>query len=114
MIVNKFPLAAESGHIYGAEWNGTSTTAWTRTDEAVGFPDPNPYVAGATSYGSPFDDISPWKDMTIVEDAEAGTMVKIPKFWYTLTQTNGGGMKIQIANEETEGFREYESTKCFS
>lgn len=96
-------LTSEPAHIYGASWNGTSTTKWTRTDEAADFADPVPYVSGATEYGSPFDDLYPWKDMTIVEDDDAGTMVKIPKFWYKLTQ-NGAGMSIQIADKEVEGY----------
>lgn len=33
-------------HIYGASWDGSSTTKWTRTDEAAGFTDPVPYVKG--------------------------------------------------------------------
>ena len=89
--------------IYGVSWDGTSTTAWTRTDASASFSDPVPYVSGASSYGSPFDDISPWKDMTIVEDTDAGTMVKIPKFWYKLSQ-NGSGMSIQISNDPQDGF----------
>lgn len=96
-------LTSEPTHIYGASWNGTSTTKWTRTDEAADFADPVPYVSGATEYGSPFDDLYPWKDMTIVEDDNAGTMVKIPKFWYKLTQT-GAGMSIQIADKAVEGY----------
>lgn len=96
-------LTSEPAHIYGASWNGTSTTKWTRTDEAADFADPVPYVSGATEYGSPFDDLYPWKDMTIVEDNDAGTMVKIPKFWYKLTQ-NGTGMSIQIADKAVEGY----------
>lgn len=90
-------------HIYGASWDGTSTTSWSRTDDAALFTDPVPYILGATSYGSPFDDKMPWSGMTIVEDSEAGTMVQIPKFWYKLTQ-NGVGMKIQIADDEVDGF----------
>lgn len=90
-------------HIYGVSWDGTSTTAWTRTDDAADFTDPVPYVAGASSYGSPFDDRMPWSGMQIVEDDEAGTLVSIPKFWYTLTQ-NGAGMKIQIADMPLDGF----------
>lgn len=89
--------------IYGVSWDGTSTTTWTRTDDAVGFTDPVPYVAGASSYGSPFDTISPWKDMIRVTDAQAGEMVKIPKFWYKLSQ-NGSGMSIQISNGPQDGF----------
>lgn len=89
--------------IYGVSWDGTSTTAWTRTDASANFADPIPYVTRASTYGSPFDDISPWKDMTIVEDSEAGTMVKIPKFWYKLSQ-NGSKMSIQISNGPQDGF----------
>lgn len=50
-------------HIYGASWDGTSTTKWSRTDEAAEFTDPVPYVAGASSYGSPFDSLQPWAGM---------------------------------------------------
>lgn len=89
--------------VYGVSWDGTSTTLWTRTDVAANFADPVPYVSGATDYGSPFDDIYPWSGMTIVEDAQAGTMVKIPKFWYKLTQ-NGAGMSIQITDKATTGY----------
>lgn len=98
-----YELEIDYAHVYGAEWDGTSTTAWTRTDAAANFTDPVPYVAGASSYGSPFDNLYPWKDMTIVEDANAGTMVKIPKFWYKLTQT-GNAIKIQIADDEKDGY----------
>lgn len=88
--------------IYGAEWDGTSTTAWSRTDAAAGFTDPVPYVAGATSYGSPFDNIMPWSGM-VKSERTGGTMVAIPKFYYKITQ-NGAGMKIQITDGEVEGF----------
>ncbi len=87
--------------IYGVEWDGTATTKWTRTDAAETFTDPVPYVAGATSYGSPFDNISPWKDMTI-EERTGGTMVKIPKFYYKL-EHKGNGLKIQISESEFDG-----------
>lgn len=89
-------------HIYGASWDGTSTTKWTRTDEAAGFTDPVPYVKNASSYSSPFDNLQPWAGMTKSERT-GGTMVAIPKFWYKLTQ-NGAGMKIQIADKATAGF----------
>lgn len=89
-------------HIYGASWDGTSTTKWTRTDDAASFTDPVPYVSGASSYGSPFDDLQPWAGM-VKSERTGGTMVAIPKFWYKLTQ-NGNGMKVQIADKETSGF----------
>lgn len=88
--------------IYGAEWDGTSTTIWSRTDDAASFTDPVPYVAGATSYGSPFDALYPWSGMAKSERS-GGTMVSIPKFWYKITQ-NGNGMKIQIADKQKDGF----------
>jgi len=88
--------------IYGVEWDGTSTTAWSRTDSAAEFTDPVPYVSGATNYGSPFDDIMPWAGM-VKEERAGGTMVKIPKFWYKITQ-NGTGIKIQISGAPVDGF----------
>lgn len=89
-------------HIYGASWDGTSTTKWMRTDEAAGFTDPVPYMSSISNYGSPFDSLQPWSSMVKSERA-GGTMVAIPKFWYKLTQ-NGTGMKVQIADKATMGF----------
>ena len=91
--------------IYGVEWDGTASSAWTRTDMAAEFTNPYPYYAAMQDTpSSPFDNISPWKDMQIVEDAEAGTLVSIPKFYYKLSQNNGVGLKVQISNEPIEGF----------
>lgn len=89
--------------IYGAEWDGTATTKWSRTDDAANFVDPTPYVAGATSYGSPFDNLMPWSGMVRVTDPEAGELVAIPKFWYKWTRS-GSTMKLQVADAATEGF----------
>lgn len=89
-------------HIYGASWDGSSTTKWTRTDEAAGFTDPVPYVQGVSKYSSPFDDLQPWVGM-VKSERTGGTMVAIPKFWYKLTQ-NGNGLKIQIADRAQSGF----------
>lgn len=91
--------------IYGVEWDGSSSPAWTRTDSAVGFTDPVPYYAGMTDTpSSPFDDILPWSGMVKVTDAEAGELVAIPKFYYKLSQsTPGSGMKIQISELQFEG-----------
>ena len=97
-----YPLELAHVHIYGASWDGTSTTKWSRTDEAAEFTDPVPYVAGAKSYGSPFDDRLPWSGM-VKSERTGGTMVAIPKFWYKLTQ-NGSGMSIQIADRAVEGY----------
>ena len=89
--------------IYGVEWDGTATTKWSRTDDAANFVDPTPYVAGATSYGSPFDNLMPWSGMVRVTDPKAGELVAIPKFWYKWTK-NGNRLKLQIADRETDGF----------
>ena len=97
-----YPLELAYTHIYGASWDGTSTTKWSRTDEAADFTDPVPYVAGAKSYGSPFDDRLPWSGM-VVSERTGGTMVAIPKFWYKLEQ-NGAGMTIKIADRAVEGY----------
>jgi hypothetical protein len=97
-----YPLELAYVHIYGASWDGTSTTKWSRTDEAAEFTDPVPYVAGASSYGSPFDDRLPWSGM-VVSERTGGTMVAIPKFWYKLEQ-NGAGMTIKIADRAVEGY----------
>ena len=97
-----YPLELAYTHIYGASWDGTSTTKWSRTDEAAEFTDPVPYVAGASSYGSPFDTLQPWAGM-VKSERTGGTMVAIPKFWYLLEQT-GSGMSIKIADKKVAGY----------
>ena len=88
--------------IYGVSWDGTSTTKFSRTDAAASFTDPVPYVSGASSYGSPFDSISPWCDMARVTDSTAGELVSIPKFYYKWTKT-GTTMKLQISEASFTG-----------
>lgn len=87
--------------IYGAEWAGTSSPIWTRTDDAALFSDPSPAVNNGDG-SSPFDTIMPWAGM-VREERTGGTMVKIPKYWYKWTRT-GEAMKLQIANQATSGF----------
>ena len=89
--------------IYGVTWDKTSTTKLSRTGDATLFEDPVPYVAGANSYGSPFDNLYPWSEMTIVEDANAGTLVTIPKYWFKWTNSDTE-LKLEIANYAAEGF----------
>ena len=90
--------------IYGAEWDGTSSPAWTRTDLASDFVDPVPYYSGMTATpSSPFDNIMPWAGMEI-EERTGGTMVKIPKFWYLITKS-GSSIKVQISSVERTGYR---------
>ena len=88
--------------IYGAEWDGSSSPAWTRTDDAVGLASPSPAVNNGDG-SSPFDEIMPWAGMRRVEDSEAGTLVEIPKFWYKWTRNNAA-MKLQISPTEVDGF----------
>ena len=95
--------------IYGVEWDGSSSPAMTRTDDAAGFTDPVPQMkdgSGWTAGSSPFDNLMPWSGMTIVEDANAGTLVRIPKFYYKRTINNStGAYKLQIADGPAEGFK---------
>lgn len=88
--------------VFGAKWDGTSTPAWSRTDDAAAFVDPVPYVAGATSYGSPFDKFEPWSGMTEFTLKE-NDFVRIPRFYYRLSKS-GNGLWVQIANEPMDGF----------
>jgi len=92
-----------SAHIYGVSWDGSSSPAMSRTDDASGFVDPVPYVSGATAYSSPFDTLMPWSGMVRVTDATAGQLVAIPKYWYKWTKT-GAAMTLQIADAPVEGF----------
>lgn len=94
-------VTAWATHIYGAEWDGTSTTAWTRTDESALFTDPVPAVNNGNG-SSPFDSLQPWAGMTVSERT-GGTMVSIPKFWYKLSQT-GNKIKVQIADGALDGY----------
>lgn len=88
--------------IYGVEWAGTSSSALSRTDAAAEFVNPVPYVSGATNYNSPFDNIMPWAGM-VKENRTGGVCVKIPKFYYKLTQ-DGTKIKIQISESRLDGF----------
>lgn len=95
-------LVVEALPVYGAIWDGSDSPAWTRTDLAANFPDPEPAVANGTG-SSPFDNIMPWSGIQRVSDPVAGELVEIPKYWYKWTR-DGEKMKLQIANEPTEGF----------
>lgn len=96
-----------STHIYGVEWDWTSSgpTAGTRTDDAADFDAPQPAVNNGTGW-SPFDNLYPWSEM-VKEERTGGTMVKEPKYWYKWTRTpSGSGVKIklQIADGPVDGF----------
>lgn len=85
--------------IYGAVWDGSADSEWTRTDDAATFSDPQPYYAGMVGTpSSPFDSIQPWAGMARSTDANAGEVVAIPKFYYKMGYASGTtGLKIQIA-----------------
>ena len=96
-----------STHIYGVEWDWTSSgpTAGTRTDDAADFDNPQPAVNNGTGW-SPFDNLYPWSGM-VKEERTGGTMVKEPKYWYKWTRTPSGSgvkLKLQIADGPVDGF----------
>jgi len=89
--------------IYGAEWDGSESTAWARTDAAIGFAEPVPAIAGGTG-SSPFDSIYPWSGMVRVTDPVAGEVVAIPKFYFKWSVPESGvGLKLQISEAPFEG-----------
>ena len=102
--------------IYGVEWDGVSSSTWSRTDDAATFEDPVPYVGLGGTGSSPFDRCYPWSDMVTVTDETLASfsatiskqyfsfqpqMVAIPKFYYKWTRT-GNRMKLQIAERKPE------------
>lgn len=97
-------VSLEYGGIYGVSWDKSSSTKLTRTDLAVGFTDPDPYVADGQHPGSsPFDTIMPWAGM-VKETIDGNVLVKISKFWYKITNTSNE-LKFQIANYPADGFK---------
>lgn len=96
-------VTASFAKIYGVQWDGSAATTWSRTDDAAGFTNPVPYVAGATSYSSPFDNLQPWAGLGKSTQSGIGTVVKIPKYWYKWTKS-GNTMKLQISDQSVSGF----------
>lgn len=88
--------------VYGVTWDGSSSQSWTRTDDAVEFSNPSPAINNGTG-SSPFDNIYPWSAMEKVTDADVGELVKIPKFYYKLTQ-DGSSLSLQITEVPRIGF----------
>lgn len=93
---------------YGVEWDGSSSPVFTRTDNSADFVDPVPQMSdgngGWTTGSSPFDNIMPWAGMERVNDPDAGVLVSIPKFYYKLSASLQGGVKIQISPTPQTGF----------
>lgn len=102
MIYNAIlPSVASAVQIFGVEWDGTSTSVWSRTDAAELLTNPSPAVNNGSG-SSPFDDIQPWAGMQIVDDP-MGKLVSIPKYWYKWTR-DGSKMKLQISDAPQDGF----------
>lgn len=103
VLLSRIFTIPQPAHIYGVEWDWTSSgpTAGTRTDDAVGFDAPQPAVNNGTGW-SPFDSLYPWSGM-VKETRTGGVMVKEPKYWYKWTKT-GKKLKLQIADGPVEGF----------
>ena len=99
--------------IYGITWTDLTSTACTRTDDAVGFSAPDPQMSdgngGWVGGSSPFDNIMPWAGMLKTEFDNAGTLVAIPKFYFKLEypdpslSANARGVKLQISRQEFTG-----------
>ena len=112
------PTPIPSGVVYGVKWDNTGTTRLGRTDSAAEFEDPVPFLAsmttidpvsGETIYdgsgcSSPFDNVMPWSGMEIVQNESAGTLVKIPKYWFKWSRDKEGNKQLQIANQAIPGF----------
>lgn len=98
--------------VYGVSWHFGDSSAMTRTDDAAGFTDPQPYVLGASTVYSPFDNLMPWSGMVRVTDEVCGELVAIPKFWYKLDYIvenvdgveKNVGVNIKISPTEQQGF----------
>lgn len=99
--VKQYSLSLSYVKIYGVLWDGTSTTALSRTDDAELFADPVPAVSNGNG-SSPFDTCYPWSGM-VKETRTGGVMVKIPKFWFKWTKS-GNTLKLQIADKAVSGF----------
>ena len=100
-------------HTYGVIWDKSSSTILTRTDDAASFSDPNPYYAGMSgSPSSPFDNLMPWSGM-IKETVDGNVFVKIPKFWYKITNTSSS-LSIQISDKAQTGFKVSPAHRAFN
>ena len=60
--VKQYSISLAYTRIYGVQWAGNSSTAWSRTDDAAGFTDPVPAVNNGSG-SSPFDNLYPWSGM---------------------------------------------------
>lgn len=109
MAMYKCPMKFATGdpRIFGVEGNllnyNDSSPYLTRTDDAANLGGCAFFVQNAIAGRSPFDEISPWKDIRRVTDDSLGELVEIPKFYYKWTATNSK-LKLQISMVQHEGF----------
>lgn len=93
--------------VYGIISRSSSSSACERIGASALFADPVPQHSdgngGWVGGSSPFDSIMPWSGMEVIEDATAGTLVKIPKYWYKWTR-NGDEMQLEISPNAQDGF----------
>lgn len=99
-------VIVEEPPIYGVLWNKSdSSPQLTRTRASANFSNPSPAINNGNG-SSPFDDIMPWSGMEIVEDANVGTLVSIPKFYYKWIWGSEvfDPLELQISPQPQEGF----------
>lgn len=103
-LIKNYQVELSYVKIYGVEWDLTTKgKVLSRTDDSALFTDPNPYVADGNHPGSsPFDNLYPWKDMTIVEK-DGNSLVKIPKFWVKVEKA-AKKLSFKIADKPITGF----------
>ena len=88
--------------IYGISRTvANSSTAWARTDDAVGMT--ATASVGTTAGKSSFDNCYPWSAMKRETLSTGDVMVKIPEFWFERKVTNGVET-IRIADKAVAGF----------
>lgn len=100
-------LTVEAPLIYGILSKYDNSPVCERIGRSALFSDPSPQYSdgngGWIGGSSPFDNILPWSGMEVVEDAEAGKLVKIPKYYYKWTR-NVDELQLEISPIAQPGF----------
>ena len=100
----RYTAVLKYANVYGVHWSGGPETTLSRTDDAEGFLDPDPFVNDGKHPGrSPFDNLMPWAGMKIVNDPVLGKIVSVPKYWYKWTKS-GAVTDLKISNVAKPGF----------
>lgn len=88
---------------YGIKRDTSKTTsAWERTDSAVG--KNATATVGGVAGSSDFDNCYPWSEITRITMPTGDVMVKIPKFWYRRYRTTQSVEHIIIADKPMDEF----------